>query len=114
MFTVCITVEHLRHFVTGYRPLTLTVFNTVSVLIIPVCHRPDMTFAVDWALSNNYLSILSVRINRIRTHDLYRKFNRHASTIRMKGTMKHQARVQFCREKKKIREIKTVMFSIHS
>ena len=22
------------------------------------CSRPDMTFAVDWALSNNYLSIL--------------------------------------------------------
>ena len=31
-----------------------------SVLfVLCVCRRPDMTFAVDWALNNTYLSVLS-------------------------------------------------------
>ena len=37
-----------------------------------VISRPDMTFAVDWALNNNYLSIMlyfnkSLKKNRIET-----------------------------------------------
>ena len=45
------------------------VYMCVCVCFVFVCfvdHRPDMTFAVDWALKNNYLSVL---VDLIPLHD---------------------------------------------
>ena len=60
----------LSYLILSYRVLFCLILSdlilsylTVSDLILPclilsdLISRPDMTFAVDWALSNNYLSI---------------------------------------------------------
>ena len=48
------------HAVPAYRASTYLVsaFLAHSTLFYPLMSRPDMTFAVDWALNNNYLSPL--------------------------------------------------------
>ena len=37
--------------------------------------RPDMTFAVDWALSNNYLSIYVLHTEKEKQHQKRNPFN---------------------------------------
>ena len=46
--------------------LTSQIAHFLLHLIIPSSHRrPDMTFAVDWTLSNNYLSIYLLIISAL-------------------------------------------------
>ena len=44
----------------GHAPTSLYLNSLTEIIFIGSLGRPDMTFAVDWTLNNNYLSISSL------------------------------------------------------